>query len=82
VATLLATFALGAALGGRRVGLLAAVLAATPRVWLFRGSCRATDDDVPRRRVRRRGADARGARRARPAARARVRRGGVLAKGP
>ncbi|MFO0933774.1 MAG: glycosyltransferase family 39 protein [Planctomycetota bacterium] len=36
VGTLLATFALGAALGGRRVGLLAAaVLAATPRVWLF-----------------------------------------------
>ena len=36
VATLLATFALGAALGGRRTGLLAAgVLAATPRVWLF-----------------------------------------------
>ena len=36
VATILATFVLGRALGGRRVGLFAALaLAATPRVWLF-----------------------------------------------
>jgi 4-amino-4-deoxy-L-arabinose transferase-like glycosyltransferase len=36
VATVLATYVLGRALGGRRVGLFAALaLAATPRVWLF-----------------------------------------------